>query len=458
MILRGFGGSSGTKPFTIAQDRAQLAIKKAIRAGDKAKGLEEAMTHILPWIEQGTIKERLDAETLYEGYNTELTTIKEKSRESNRSKGEYELALNSMYKVDQDDAMRSPAAVINEITSDFDFISGRLRDEINFKTEKGDDATALQLLLDEHSSTVESLRAMQRDVLGGSVKLDVNGKPTMLDGFGFLVEPDPIDGSIVSTSLLPQSKLAGKGRTSVSVPLGSSAAIPVYGTIKQDQQTKYVQLGDARFYPPKSVFSSNTDVSGKIFSPSTENTVKFSEEPGAFSLTPELFKKRERGLKPRQIVYANLGVDEETGQPLRSYLYQNEDGKVFKMNKEKVDALVKDPAFTYAMNGGDGGGLSRQSLVSSLVNISPDDFEVHSKNAEELFSAANFDEGLMARRKAIPERVLRATTENPPQGAEAPEKTVFFGQKNRSVGIKESKSGTTEGVMERAKSFFRKAA
>lgn len=204
--------------------------------------------------------------------------------------------------------------------------------------------------LEEYRKTVADMANGQRDLLNN---LQSGANPQTLDGYGYFVKTNPIDGSLIGAALLPLNSAPeevkqGMKRIDNSVGLNGSK-IPVYLPATKDADGTF----NAKLY-------GNTWTGAESDPTLTgDNTPDFSNKD-AFDLQDQTkFPIKKNTLLPGSFGQALSGVKDNINQ--YTYYYRGQDGKVRQLDQAGLDAFKKDPMFA--------------SKLSYIPSVSPDEIK-----------------------------------------------------------------------------------
>ena len=434
--------------FLRAKKLADLSIKTNTdsKGSPTARGYKQALTYLQPYINSGKGTETLDAQRIIASYNNSLDKLIKRKRNQNETIAAFKLQeLDSYFTSFDGDVggFRNPASLIGTTSESLDSLLLGVINAIDEKEADGDSTDALYGYMNDLNKRADKMRDLRNKFENG----ELTGKT--LDGFGYYVDSNPLDGSIRGAALLPVG-LAPSGitkgyrRLEATTNVGG-ALLPVYAPSQQDELGEYkAQIGDAIWSGVgKGVLQSEKAGKSKIL---------FSE--GAFNIGDSLsFPVRKNEISKGAFGKGFIGRDAE-GSPVESILYRGANNKLYTVDQETVDQFRQDPL------------LSRK-LDGYIAQFSPTEMEELSREAipftEEQIGTESKISGFQA--QAAEAKAESDRMENlgffgrlkEGFGIKKERRETFFEKKNRLTPPREFAAPlSTPEIIEKGKGFFRK--
>lgn len=444
--------------FARAKKLADLAIKTNTDSSGSptARGYEQALAYIEPFIASSKESDALDAQRLIAGYGNSLSKLASKERDQNETVAAFKLQEIDSYFTSFDGdvgSFRSPASLIDTTSESLDSLVLGVINAIDEKEANGDSTDALHAYFNDLNKRADTMRDLRNKFEKG----ELTGKT--LDGFGYYVDANPLDGSIRAAALLPVSLSPGditKGykRLEATADIGG-ALLPVYAPAQQDALGEYIsRIGDATW---------SGGGQGALQAKDAQQSKSLFAE-GQFSISDvSTFPVRKTSIERGSFGRGFIGRDTE-GNPVESVFYRGIDNKLYSVDQAGIDRFKQDPL------------LSRK-LDGYVAQFSPTE-------VKEIFKeAVPFAEDVIRRESKLTrlqEQAVAAETEaNRLQGmgffgqlregfnmtaergraASEARRASFFESKNTPTPPEEPVVGdSTPDIIEQGKSFFRKAA
>lgn len=446
ILLRGLNGGSGSgvKAFTLAQDRAQLALKQGELNGDIEGGLKRAIEFVKPFIDKGSEKEILDATTLIAGYEDRLNDISSKKRRANADKGTIEARVLEKIQTDFDDpqtgiSMRNAGSVFESATEGLDQLYRESYQEMLARSEEGN-------LEDDYAKYVEDLGKLASKYVGLQSLFD-NGQiipGQELEEFGFVLNTDPKTGEVLSTEFTTADRIrnnASLGRVQAFSDI-KGAKVPVYVTMTGNEAGETVaRIGDTVLRGGKTWSGRN-----KLLVPESGSSSLINDDGIIDISDSRAVPKRGYLERPGDFVKADFGYGED-GAKIEKTMYLGQDGKRYIIPSGSTSRLSTSP-FT---------GITSNAFVPRVPQA---EFLKMSQGAEQynpVDVSPDRPGPVLPQPGAGPSPILAPNRPTVESGIERV--STFFDRKNRPVSTEPSAPSRTAGdFIEKAKGFFRKTA
>ena len=235
--------------FARAKKLADLAIKTNTDSSGSptTRGYELALSYLQPFTGSINEAEALDAQRLIAGYGNSLDKLSSKKRDQSETVAAFKLQeLDSYFTTFDGDigSFRNPADLIDTTSEALDGLVLGVINAIDEKQANSDSTDALYSYLNDLNKRADSMRDLRNKFQNG----ELNGKT--LDGFGYYVDTNPLDGNIRGAALIPvgmapDGLTSGYRRLEATSNVGG-ALLPVYAPAQQDALGEYVaRVGDA---------------------------------------------------------------------------------------------------------------------------------------------------------------------------------------------------------------------
>lgn len=469
----------GDSGFGRAKKLADLAIKTNTDAsgGYTAAGYEQAIAYLQPFLTSGKESEALDAQRLIAGYSNSLTKITKKEKDQTETVAAFKLQEYDAYFTSFDGdvgGFRNPGDLVDASSQALDNIVLGVINAIDEKEASGDSTDALYAYLNDVQKRADTMRDLSNRYQSGELS-----EGQMLDGFGYYVDTNPIDGSIRGAALLPagmapEGLVSGYRRLEATTKLGG-ALLPVYAPAQKDAMGEYVsRVGDATW-----VGSGD----GALRSDKAGSAKSLFEE-GNFNISDStIFPVRTTKIANGQFGTAFIGRDDQ-GNAVDGVFYRGNDGKLYSVDQQTLDGFRNDPVLAAKLSGymPRFSPTEAQELAREAQPFAPDRIARESKittyqneaataqaESDRLNNMGFFEKlstGFQSRFGGVAEKVEDVALDaavgggDPMRGNAIREGTSFFlNRVNRQNKPDEpSVASSTPDVIEGGKSFFRKAA
>lgn len=331
--------------FARAKKLADLAIKTNVdsKGSPTQRGYEQAISYLQPFIGSGNQNEALDAQRLIASYGNTSTKLEKKGKDQTETVAAFKLQeLDSYFSSFDGDvgSFRNPSDLIDTTSEALDNLTLGVINAIDEKQANGDSTDALSAYLNDLNKRADRMRDLKNKYVSGQL----NGQS--LDGFGYYVDTNPLDGSIRSAALLPVG-LAPEGLASGYRRLGSTADVggarlPVYAPATQDANGEYIaRVGDATW----------SGTGDGALQPKNATVSKNLFNEGGFNISdPTAFPLRSSNIDKGSFAKGFSGRDAD-GNPTESVFYRGNDNKLYKMDNGTLEQFKKDPVLKAKLNG-----------------------------------------------------------------------------------------------------------
>lgn len=445
--------------FSRAKKLADLAIKTNVDGSGSptSAGYEQAISYLQPYIASGSQTEALDAQRLIASYSNSFTKLDKKHKDQAETVAAFKLQEMDSYFTSFDgdvSSFRNPANLIDTTSEALDNLVLGVINAIDEKQANGDSTDALYSYLNDISKRADSLRDLKNKHQQG----ELTGQT--LDGFGYYVDTNPLDGSIRAAALLPagiapDGLVSGYRRLEATANVGG-ALLPVYAPAQQDALGEYtVKIGDATWAGTGS---------GALQAREAVNSKNLFAEGGFNISDPMAFPVRKNGIDKGSFGKGFIGRDGE-GNPVESVFYRGADNKLYKVDPASIEQFKKDP-------------ILKSKLDGYVTQFSPTEMKELSREAvpftEQRLSFENKIAGIQSEAAPANEEAdrlgglsffgkikegLSSMFSGDGQQRQAPEerpKASFFGNTNRPNQPEEAPTGGSAGnIIDTGKQFFR---
>lgn len=446
--------------FARAKKLADLAVKTNTDSSGSptARGYEQALSYLQPYIDSGKKNEAVDAQRLIAGYGNSLDKLSSKKRDQSETVAAFKLQeLDSYFTTFDGDAgsFRNPGSLIGSTSEALDSLVLGVINAIDEKQANNDSTDALYAYMNDLNKRAETMRDLRNKFEKG----ELTGKT--LDGFGYYVDTNPLDGSVRGAALLPvglapEGITSGYRRLEATTNIGG-ALLPIYTPAQQGATGEYTaRVGDA-------VWTGSG--SGALPAGNAGQSKNLFQEGGFDISDSSVFPVRKSSLDKGSFGKGFIGRDAE-GNPVESIFYRGADNKLYSVDQTTVERFKQDPLLSKKLDGYvaqfsptevrelskeavpfSEERIGRESKISGLQS-QQDVFQAESDRMQGLGFFGQLKEGfgIMAERS-------RAATE-----ARRPA-TSFFESKNAPDKPEEPTNvgASTPDLIEQGKTFFRNA-
>lgn len=336
------GSTSG---FAGAKKFADLAIKTNTENGKiSSRGYERAIGILSPYLNSAKEMESIDAQRLVASYGSKLDKISTKEKNQNETVSSFKMQEMDSYFTSFDGdfgSFRRPTDLIGTTSEALDQLMLGVINAIDDKKTNDESTDALTGYLDDLQKRADSMRDLKNRYNNGEL-----GEGQSLDGFGYYVDTNPLDGSIRRAALLPvgiapEGLTGGFRRLDATTKVGG-ALLPVYAPATRDSYGEYKsKIGDA-------TWSGTGDAAL-----SAGNAVKSTHlfEQGGFDISDvNTFRTSKSGISNGSFGKGIIGKDTD-GKPVESMFYRGNDGKLYNVDSATIDKFKKDPVLKSKIEG-----------------------------------------------------------------------------------------------------------
>jgi len=448
--------------FARAKKLAALAIKTNTDSsgGATARGYELALSYLTPFMDSSRGNEAIDAQSLIAGYNNNLDRLSSKNRDQNETVAAFKLQEADSYFTSFDGdigGFRDPSSLIDTTSESLDSLLVGVINAIDEKEARGDSTDALYSYMNDLNKRANSMRDLRNKLQSG----ELTGKA--LDGFGYYVDTNPLDGSIRGAALMPIGSIpegvsTGYKRLEATTNVGG-ALLPVYAPAQQDEMGEYVaRVGDATW---------SGSGSGALQVGKATNSKNLFKE-GEFSISdPSLFPIRKNSVDKGSFARGFVGKDAE-GNAVEAVFYRGNDNKLYQVDNNTLEQFKADPLLSKKLNGyiPQFSPTEVRQLSSEAVPFSPErvkrEGQIAGFQSEDATTKAEAERmeglGFFAR---LREGGKRATAEEPvvaPEETPASAPTVrtsFFNKNEPTPPAEPTVGNSANDIVEQGKGFFR---
>jgi len=442
--------------FTRAQKLADLSIKinTDSSGGATKRGYEQAIGYLQPYIDSGKKNEAIDAQRAIAGYNNSLDKLNSKERDQNETVAAFKLQEYDSYFTSFDGdtgGFRDPSSLIGTTSDSLDSLVLGVINAIDDKQAKGDSTDQLYGYLNDLNKRAD----IMRDLRNRFEKGQLTGQT--LDGFGYYVDTNPLDGSVRAAALIPAGiapadVTKGFHRLEATTNVGG-ALLPVYAPAQQNALGEYTaRVGDATW---------NGTGQGTLQASNASQSKNLFQE-GGFSISDgAVFPVRSSSLDKGAFGRGFIGRD-SNGNPVESIFYRGVDNKLYSVDQATLDSFQKDPQLSKKLDGyvTQFSPTETKNLMKDATPFAPDRIGRESKisglqtQADAAQAEADRMQGM-----GFFEKLKSGFTAPSSQTPAIPEepKASFFDNKNNPTKPQEPTiSNSAPDIVEQGKSFFRK--
>ena len=335
----------GDSGFTRAKKLADLAIKTNTDSSGSptARGYEQALAYLQPYTGSSKGNEALDAQRLIASYGNSLDKLDSKKRDQNETVSAFKLQeLDSYFTTFDGDAgsFRDPASLIGTTSESLDSLLLGVINAIDEKQVNGDSTDALHAYMNDLNKRADTLRDLRNKFENG----ELTGQT--LDGFGYYVDTNPLDGSVRGAALLPvglapEDISKGYRRLEATANIGG-ALLPVYAPTQQNDVGEYTaRVGDATW---------TGTGQGALQKGDAEQSKNLFQEGGFSINNPSAFPVRKNQIDKGSFGKGFIGRDAE-GNPVESIFYRGTDNKLYSVDQPTIDRFKQDPILSKKLDG-----------------------------------------------------------------------------------------------------------
>ena len=442
--------------FAKAKKMANLSLK--INVNDSgvtnARGYQEAITLLQPYILSGKEKDAIDAQALIAGYNNSLTKLSKKERDQNETVSAFKLQEQDAYFTSFDGdvgGFRDPSALVGATSESLDNLVLGVMNAIDEKEANNESTDTLHVYMNELNERADTMRDLRQRFESGEL-----GEGQMLDGFGYYVDTNPLDGSVRAAAFLPvglapNDMTKGYRRIEATTKVGS-ALLPVYAPVVKDQNGEYVaRVGDATW--------SGTDTGALRAKDAGASKSLFKE--GEFDIkNTATFPVRTSKVDKGQFGVGLIGRDSE-GNTVEGMFYRGTNGKLYSVDSNTIEQFKQDPILNSKLNGyvtrfspTEAKELSKESVPMAEDRVGKESrISGFQKHADELQAESNRLSDTSFFSAQGRQNIKDGLVANNPVPESQPS---FFGAKNVPNKPEEAPVGANpDAIVEKGKSFFR---
>lgn len=442
--------------FSRAKKLADLALKTTVDNGGNptSNGYEQAISILQPFVLSGNGADSLSAQQAIAGYTNSLTKLNKKERDQNETVSAFKLQeLDSYFtSFDGDTAsFRNPSSLINATSDSLDSLVVGVINAIDQKEANGDSTDQLYSYLNDLNKRADAIRDLKNKFQSG----ELTGKS--LDGYGYFVDTNPVDGSVRSAAILPigitpDGLSKGYKRLDATTNI-SGAYLPVYAPAVQTDSGDYVsKVGNYTWKGLSNDTTLSSEGNSKVFT------------NGGFDIKDiNSFPSRKGTIDSGSFGRGFIGRD-DSGNPVESIFYRGVDGKLYSLDNNSLDKLKQDPILGKKLDGyipqfspSEIKDISRESVPIDDTRINRESDitglkaqAVVAQNEADKLNNRGFFENLISGLSDVAEKSKSSV------GGPTPS---FFDNKNRpNKPDQTSTGGTAEGIIDTGKKIFRTAA
>lgn len=335
----------GDTGFERAKKLATLAIKTNTDSSGNptTRGYEQAIAYVQPYINSDREKDALSAQTLIAGYGNSLDKLSKKQRDQAETVAAFKLQeIDSYFTTFDGDAgsFRDPASLIGTTSEALDTLVLGVINAIDEKSATNESTDALYFYLNDLNKRADTLRDLRNKFENG----ELTGKT--LDGFGYYVDTNPLDGSIRGAALLPvgltpEDVSKGYRRLEATANIGG-ALLPVYAPAQQNELGEYTaRVGDAVW----------SGIGQGALQASKAGQSKNLFQEGGFNISDSgTFPIRKSSLDKGSFGKGFIGRDSE-GNPVESIFYRGVDNKLYSVDQATIERFKQDPLLSKKLDG-----------------------------------------------------------------------------------------------------------
>jgi len=336
----------GDSGFAKAKKLADLAIKTNTDSSGvaTASGYEQAISILQPYMGSGKETEAIDAQRLIAGYTNNLSKLQDKEKDQSETVSAFKLQEQDAYFTSFDGdvgGFRNPGDLVSATSESLDNLLLGVLNAIDEKESQGESTDALYSYFNDLQKRADTMRDVRNRYERGELS-----EGQVLDGFGYYVDTNPLDGSVrgaalIPVGLAPDGLTNGYRRLEATTKLGN-AMLPVYAPAQKDSLGEYVaRVGDA-------TWSGTGD--GALRNNKATNA-KNLFEPGNFDIKDStLFPVRKNSIDKGQFGTALMGRD-SNGNPVDGVFYRGMDGKLYNVDEQTLKSFEADPVLAAKLGG-----------------------------------------------------------------------------------------------------------
>lgn len=442
--------------FARAKKLADLAIKTNTDSSGSptSRGYEQALSYLQPYTDSSKESEALDAQRLIAGYGNSLDKLSSKKRDQSETVAAFKLQeMDSYFTTFDGDTggFRDPASLIGTTSESLDSLVLGVINAIDEKQANGESTDALYAYMNDLNKRADTLRDLRNKFEKG----ELTGKT--LDGFGYYVDTNPLDGSVrgaalIPVGLAPEDVSKGYRRLEATTNIGG-ALLPVYAPAQQNEMGEYTaKVGDAtwRGTGQGALQAGDAQQSKNLF------------QQGSFDIRDSgAFPVRKNSVDKGSFGRGFVGRDSE-GNPVEAIFYRGADNKLYSVDQSTIEQFKQDPLLSKKLDGyvAQFSPTEMKELSKEAVPFSQDRIGQESKiTGLQTQAAAAQAESDRMENMGFFSKVKEGLSISAERGRAATEarKTSFFESKNTPNKPDEPTIGlSSPDIVEQGKNFFRK--
>jgi hypothetical protein len=334
--------------FAKAKKLADLALKTNTDTDGSytSRGYELAIAYLQPYLVSSNEKDAIDAQRLVAGYENKLSGLQVKEKTQEQTIANFKLQEEDAYFTNSDGdygTFRDPSQLVGATSEALDQLVVGVVNAIDEADARGDNTDALRGYLNDISRRADTMRDVNNKFMNGELT-----QGQTLDGFGYYVDTNPVDGSIrraafLPVGMVPDGMTTGFRRLTATTNL-NGALVPVYAPATKDAYGEYrARIGNAEF--------TGDDKAALMPSNPGDITDKNLITDGMFSIANrDVYRLSNTSLNPGSFGEGYVGLDAE-GKPVTAVLYKGMDGKLYKLDEQTAAQMQQDPMMKTKLEG-----------------------------------------------------------------------------------------------------------
>lgn len=278
---------------------------------------------------------QIDADRQIATYSNKVKDLNSKSTAQEDTIAAFKRQeLNAWFNdVDGDYGFRNPQVLAMNTSQALDNVLVQVLNAIDEKRANGQSIDSLVTYADTLAQRADSMRDLSNKMVSGQLPANA------LDGYGYYVDTNPLDGSVrgaalVPVGLAPDELTKGMRRVGAQAPIAENGAkIPVYLPAQQDDSGQWhAQIGQ------------NTFTGTGEGALTADKVTDF--KPDNFNISDNSkFPVKTTTLSPGEFGRIPLGAHDESGKAVDSIVYRGFDNKVYTLDNPDVLATVQADQF-----------------------------------------------------------------------------------------------------------------
>lgn len=275
----------------------------------------------------------VDADRKIAEYSNKVKDISSKQRNLEDTVASFKRQeLDSWFNdVDGDVGFRNPEVLALNTSQSLDNVLVQVLNAIDERRASNQSIDTLVTYADTLAQRADAMRDLSNKLVSGQLPSD-----TALDGYGYFVDTNPLDGSVrgaalVPVNMAPEDITKGMRRVEANSPIGTGK-VPVYLPATQDEFGQWTaQIGSNKF-----TGSGTGALQGD----------KVDFEKDGFNISDNTkYPVRTTSVNPGEFGRIPLGNRDESGKPVDSIIYRGFDNKLYSLDNPDVYAAVKGDQF-----------------------------------------------------------------------------------------------------------------